>query len=176
MKRVLVTLVVLTVAGCAALPPAPAPHTPPPEPSPTSVPVVDPNVPHPFLDLTCADLVPSTVVNVSTDEAITARPVAVYRELSWFDQPQGAAVRQLGGFTCEWSNGAPEEDDNLNPDYSGIYVSVLPGATDEWPKFSPYTNGGPSAAHCGTDAYAQTCTFDALDGTERRNPDLEGVA
>jgi hypothetical protein len=120
--------------------------------------------PQPFLDLTCADLVPATIANTATDAAITAQAIARYRELSWFDQPRGAAVRQVGGFTCEWSNGVVESDDNESPDYAGIYVSVLPDATDEWPKFDAYTGGELSAASCGSGAYAQSCTANALDG------------
>ena len=173
MRRILASLaVVVIMSGCAAEAPKPTPTS---TPDPSTTPVSGSAAPNPFLDLTCADLVPTSVVDATTDEAITARPVASYRELSWFDQPRGAAIRQLGGFTCEWSNGAKEVDDNLNPDYSGIYVSVLPEATDEWPKFAAYTNGELSTAQCGTDAYAQTCTFDALDGTTWVHVELRGA-
>jgi len=173
MRRILAAVAVIVImSGCASEAPKPAPTS---TPVPSSTPVSNVASPHPFLDLTCADLVPSSVVDATTDDTITARPVAIVRELSWFDQPRGAAVRQLGGFTCEWSNGAPEIDDSPNPDYSGIYVSVLPDATDEWPKYSAYTNGELSTAQCGTDDYAQTCTFDALDGTTWVHVELRGA-
>lgn len=170
------------LGGCALLPEVPtatpAESAPPiATPTPTVEPVaVNPDAPYPYLDVTCADLVTPAVVASATDASIVARTVAPSRELTWFDQPPGAAVRQLGGFTCEWSNGAHEVDDHENPTYSGIYVSILPNAADEWPKYSDYTGGDLESALCGQGDSAQSCWFDALDGTTWLHIEVRGAS
>lgn len=178
MKRLLAAAAAaLVLSACAAQPPAIAPSTAPTV-SAAATPPADPgDGPLPFLDLTCAQLVPDDVVQAAMDDdAVERLDIARFRELSWFDEPEGSAVRQLGGFTCEWNNGTVEGNDQSDDAYRGIYVSVLPHAESERTVFRDFFGGGDVASYCGSGDYADHCNYDGLEGTTWLHVELRGAA
>lgn len=132
--------VLLALAGCAPQPaaaPTPAP-TSTPTPTPTPARVVA--VPATVLGRDCPDL-----LDASAAAQITGGDVSLLDEPAAAELPVRAGslseynVVQLGGLSCEWSNGETRYvKQSTNPAYSGLTITMLPGAEEQWPRFRDY--------------------------------------
>lgn len=164
----------IVLAGCTAAPPdGDSPAAPSPEPTETASPASGPT---PFIDATCTDLLGDAVIAPAVSEPVDARELPEFRELSWVDVPRGAAVQQLGGLTCEWSNGVLQADDVTVPEYRGVYLSVLPDAAAEWPKFAGYVDPATGRSEgCSDYSGATRCHYDSLVGSTWVHLELAGA-
>ena len=118
----------LTTTGCATTPSTPtaAPTAEAPSPTPTSEPIADP-APQAPGGITCSDL-------LSDDEASTlvAESSLTDTALSFRD----FQLRQLGGLSCEWTNGLDRPDNNGNPAaFADVTITALPEAEIEWTQY-----------------------------------------
>jgi hypothetical protein len=114
--------------------------------------------------VTCADLATDTQLANLISSSLVAEPTARSSARATETIPAGFAVQQLGGLSCEWSNGVPMSSTSglAGSGYRGLTVTLLPDAAAEWSKSNSL--GGPSeggAPACGTTFGAQ-CAYDFL--------------
>jgi hypothetical protein len=130
------------LAGCA-----PA-SQPPGEPSPTATvaaPTPTPTVeavvaPTPAIDLDCLGLEDTGVKELFASNDVSTQPSGFTIALAGGKIPYTFAIRQLGGLSCEWSNGAPYSSHlGGNPDYVGIRINAAPRPVEAW-NLSPYAS------------------------------------
>ena len=127
LNAVVVTAVVIMLAGCASG--AAAVKTIDPSPEQSTTPQAAPvSAPTSRLGLTCANLVPSTLVDSLLDMATAITDLSARPQNA---SPLGYAVSQLGGSSCLASGPA-----NLQ---SFISVQVLPQAAKQWATFAEKT-------------------------------------
>lgn len=147
-------LLAVLLAGCApaAQEPVELPSTAPvATPTPTPTPTVEAVVaPTPAIDLDCLGLEDTGVKEVFASNDVSTQPSGFTIALAGGRIPYTFAVRQLGGLSCEWSNGAPYSPNvGANPDYVGIRVDAAPLPVEAWNR-SPYASQAASFACQGS--------------------------
>jgi hypothetical protein len=169
MKRIVAVaaLTVLALAGCAPEP-APVESSAPPvvTPTPTPTPTVEPiTAPTPLLDLDCNELIGDGIDVLFAKSLSSWDPARTIAEAGT-TVPYKYDIEQLGGLTCEWSNGTPQSDKlGGDPNYVGLAVSVAPVTQDQWTPFRDYYGVSDNRqVYCFTDT-GNFCAADAfVDG------------
>lgn len=167
-------LLIATVLLTACTSPTPAPSatvtsTPTPEPTVTAL----ASEPLPRFDLACDDLVPPPATAFRAPVA-PRDPIATYAGATGY-LPRLSAIQAIGGLVCEWSNGQPQASvTGANPDYTGIVVSILPDASEQWARYaSTYGITGSRDFRCASTA---SCGGDELVGEYWLTAEADGVA
>lgn len=107
-----------------------------PTPTPTLTPteyVVVPGQPPSRYGLECETLLDESVIaDLFTTEVGPADPIVTASGVG-IAIPRRISILSQGGTVCEWSNGAPYNDQyGWTPDYVGVTVSILPRPAEGW--------------------------------------------
>jgi hypothetical protein len=115
---------------------SPPPTTPPAEAPPPDY-VVTPGQPASRYGLECGTLLdPALVSGLFATEVAPIDPILSESGVG-IAIPRSSAILAVGGSVCEWSNGVPMNDQyGLEPDYSGLTISVVPRATAGWTEYA----------------------------------------
>lgn len=159
-------LALLTLSACSPGTPTPTPPltasatpTDEPEPEPTAAAADRPPV---RFGATCASLVPTALLTPILPFTFEANDLVRSQYLATPDIPRNAAVAQLGGLVCEWSNGEPYSSQVGSSAFRGIQLSVLPEAADGWEFFTGYYDVDPVAGSVSCSAESGACSLDVF--------------
>ncbi len=131
---VFVAAAVIVLAGCTG----PGPVDPPPvDPTPTTDPqptaTADPSgAPAARFDGECDSLMPTDLLTRIFAEPMAPHsfPETEFAAIQWI--PYSAAVTQVGGLLCEWSNGQPYSAEVGASAFRGIQIAIIPDADAVW--------------------------------------------
>jgi hypothetical protein len=108
----------------------------------------------------CADLVPDALLTALVLGAAEPHDLLATQYAAFPVIPRNAAIAQVGGLLCEWSNGIPYSSATGASGFAGIQLSVLPDAATGWDTlvaqygYDPVTGN----AYC----YDEVCGFDVF--------------
>jgi hypothetical protein len=141
------------------------------EPILTESPIDELLAPWPYLDVSCDDVVSEERL-WETLHTTVARQQTEFAEREANRGPLRAALRQVGGFECEWSNGELSHVNSDyegipivggNDDYEGVAIKVLPAAHDEWLAYiSDIKSQGVEESGCYAWDSLKYCTINSL--------------
>lgn len=125
-----------TIFGSDAIAPVSTPTPPDPSdsgPTPSPAPTEDAGfLPQSRYGLDCDTLVDDALIAAAVPSAADADPLVTATGVG-IAIPRMTSILSVGGDVCEWSNGAPQNDQyGSNPEYSGIVVEVLPRPDAGW--------------------------------------------
>ena len=89
-------------------------------------------VPESRYGLDCATIADDALITAAVPSGSSADPLVTASGVG-IAIPRVTSIISVGGNVCEWSNGAPQNDQyGINPEYSGIAVEVLSQADAGW--------------------------------------------
>jgi hypothetical protein len=162
MTRILAvaTATALVAVLTACDPGTPVPPSEPETPIATESPAPEVSVsrPVPRFGDGCAALVPDALITALVPGAAEPHDLLATQYGAFPTIPRSAAVAQVGGLLCEWSNGIPYSSATGASGFAGIQLSVLPDAATGWDTLVAYSGHDPAAGN--TYCFDEVCGFD----------------
>ncbi|RXZ68020.1 hypothetical protein [Agromyces albus] len=150
-------------------------QTPTPVPTPTPTPsefVVVPadtwEQPASRYGLDCESMIDDSFVSALFTSAVAPVDPIVTAAGVGIAIPRRTSILSLGGTVCEWSNGAPANDQyGVGPDYFGVMVTVVPRPVDGWSERAVRYGMPLDGSHCSeSGCYATSGIGDAWVAVE----------